>query len=80
MQFNTFKYHVFASMGIFQLELINLYLPPTVENKGKLILYNSSILNTNTLMILRGPEQMLHYFRHFCSVLVLFKSNLFSLP
>ena len=45
--FNTKKYHVFAPMGRFQLELIYLYFPPssylildgtTVENKGKLIL------------------------------------------
>ena len=44
---NTKKYHVFATMGIFQLESIYLYFPPylyikiagtTVENKGKLIL------------------------------------------
>ena len=51
---NTFKYHVFAPMGRFQLELIYLYFPevtstPTrpvdnvvnersTENKGKLIL------------------------------------------
>ena len=50
---NTKKYHVFAPMGRFQLELIYLYIPPsshlvylyintlhgtTVENKGKLIL------------------------------------------
>ena len=41
---NTFKYHVFAPMGRFQLESIYLYFPPssqlgtTVENKGKLIL------------------------------------------
>ena len=45
-EINTFKYHVFAPMGIFQLELIYLYFPPsfllldgrTVENKGKLTL------------------------------------------
>ena len=46
---NTFKYHVFAPMERFQLELIYLYFPPslhqifdgeTVENKGKLILNN----------------------------------------
>ena len=36
---NTFKYHVFAPMGRFQLESIYLYLAgTTVENKGKLIL------------------------------------------
>ena len=38
---NTFKYHVFAPMGRFQLESIYLYLftaGTTVENKGKLIL------------------------------------------
>ena len=34
---DTFKYHVFAPMGKFQLELIYLY-GTTVENKGKLIL------------------------------------------
>ena len=27
--FNTFKYHVFAAMGRFQLELIYLYFPPS---------------------------------------------------
>ena len=46
MDINTKKYHVFAPMGRFQLELIYLYFPPsshlvldgtTVENKGKLI-------------------------------------------
>ena len=26
---NTFKYHVFAPMGRFQLELIYLYFPPS---------------------------------------------------
>ena len=36
MFINTFKYHVFAPMGRFQLELIYLY-GRTVENKGKLI-------------------------------------------
>ena len=37
--YNTFKYHVFAPMGRFQLESIYLYLPgTTVENKGKLII------------------------------------------
>ena len=44
---NTIKYHVFAPMGRFQLELFYLYFSPsshlildgmTVENKGKLIL------------------------------------------
>jgi hypothetical protein len=37
--FNTFKYHVFALMGRFQLESIYLYFPAgtTVDNKGKLI-------------------------------------------
>ena len=34
---NTKKYHVFAPMGRFQLELIYLY-ETTVENKSKLIL------------------------------------------
>ena len=44
---NTFKYHIFAPMGRFQLELIYLYFPlsshviymygTTVENIGKLI-------------------------------------------
>ena len=51
MFINTFKYHVFAPMGGFQLELIYLYFPPsfhlpvrylldgkTVEKKGELIL------------------------------------------
>ena len=52
---NTFKYHVFAPMGRFQLELIYLYFTPlfrrqqlldgtTVENKGKLILTVKSML------------------------------------
>ena len=27
--YNTFKYHVFAPMGRFQLELIYLYFPPS---------------------------------------------------
>ena len=27
--FNTFKYHVFAPIGRFQLELIYLYFPPS---------------------------------------------------
>ena len=46
---NTFKYHVFAPMGRFQLELIYLYFPPsfhhgrTVENVGKLILIISRL-------------------------------------
>ena len=40
---NTFKYHVFAPMGRFQLELIYPYFPlfyydgKTVENKGKFV-------------------------------------------
>ena len=29
IDFNTFKYHVFAPMGRFQLESIYLYFPPT---------------------------------------------------
>ena len=45
MGINTKKYHVFAPMGRFQLELIYLYFSPsfhltkgrTVENKDKLI-------------------------------------------
>ena len=28
-EINTFKYHVFAPMGRFQLELIYLYFPPS---------------------------------------------------
>ena len=49
VEINTKKYHVFAPMRRFQLELIYLYFPPsshlvyldgtTVENKGKLILF-----------------------------------------
>ena len=27
--YNTFKYHVFAPMGRFQLELVYLYFPPS---------------------------------------------------
>ena len=49
MGINTFKYHVFAPMGRFQLESIYLYFPPgtTVENKGKLILNEIYRLNLN---------------------------------
>ena len=37
---NTFKYHVFAPMGRFQLELIFLYLDgTTMENEGKINIY-----------------------------------------
>ena len=44
---NTKKYHVFAPMGRFQLELIYLYFPPTVENKGKLILKEIGVNTRN---------------------------------
>jgi hypothetical protein len=61
-KFNTFKYHVFAPMGRFQLESIYLYFPPssqllknttagtTVENKGKLILREIHFKETSALL------------------------------
>ena len=33
ISFNTFKYHVFAPMGRFQLELIYLYFPPSFHKQ-----------------------------------------------
>ena len=45
------KYHVFAPMGRFQLELIYLYFPPMVENKGKFLL----LCNMQQLRILYSP-------------------------
>ena len=35
---NTFKYHVFAPMGRFQLELIYLYFPPSSISNSRLSL------------------------------------------
>ena len=57
---NTFKYHVFAPMGRFKLELIYLYFNilyyiiilldgRTVENNGKLILYELRLKQLRTM-------------------------------
>ena len=62
---NTKKYHVFAPMERFQLELIYLYFPPssihildgtTVENKGKLIL--SGWLIPSTIWHVKWSQQI----------------------
>ena len=49
-------------MGRFQLELIYLYFPPTLENKGKLILIEKLNLIKGLVLadyILKTPTRML---------------------
>ena len=46
MSTNTFKYHVFAPMGRFQLD------GTTVENKGKLILMEDEYLFTMLFFVI----------------------------
>ena len=65
--FNTFKYHVFAPMGRFQLELIYLYLfidGTTVENKGKLIPTQKLIRNISTVTDFFLNQKRMNVYEH----------------
>ena len=58
MVFNTFKYHVFAPMGRFQLELIYLYFPPPSHLLYVIIcmyiIDGTTVENKGKLILIRG--------------------------
>ena len=63
---NTFKYHIFAPMGRFQLELIYLYFPPSSHliyvcfcPVGLSLLINSPGQATNKIKIQNFKNQQL---------------------
>ena len=54
--FNTFKYHVFAPMGRFQLELFYLYFPPSfhltgLQDRNNLLLDGRTVENNVKLIL-----------------------------
>ena len=57
MEMNTFKYHVFAPMERFQLELIYLYFPPSfrqivVVSTGQKQLFDGNTVENKGKLIL----------------------------